>query len=246
MAVFWAGFAVTFNMTNMLICLMALVILNQLERTQGRLSLLRILVNRRVWRMAILVIVVLLVVVMVTGPLRDRLMSMFDVRVSRPGAGSSLVWRIIAFKSGVRSIIDYPLGFGLYLSPLSFEISELVGRYARVNDYFASHNLFFSGDNYFQWLMVQVGLPGFALYSLLFLIPIIWGLRQRKQIQNRGLRTLMNGLLALMITTFIGGVSNSPMLGFPPSNLLIWGAAGILMKLPSWDMSYQGDANQKF
>lgn len=245
MAVLWAGFTVTFNLTNMLTCLLALVILVLLERIKGRRSFLRTILNRRLWQVAISTIVIVLAVVMVIAPLRNRLMSLFDVRFMAAGAGGSLAGRMIAFKSGIRAIIDYPLGFGLYLSPISPEISELVGRYARVNDYFASRDLFFGGDNFFQWLMIQVGLPGFALYTLLFLIPIIWGLRRRKWIRDHGLRILMNGILALMISTFIGGVSNSPILVFPPSNLLIWAAAGILMKLPSWDMRSPEDALQR-
>jgi len=71
---------------------------------------------------------------------------------------------------------------------------------------------------------------------LLFIIPIYVGWKQRKRILNPEISALSNGLLALMIATFIAGVSNSPILAFAPSNLLIWGVAGVLMKLSSWDI----------
>lgn len=244
MAAMWAGLAVTFNLTNIFSCLAMLTLAVVLERADRLHSIKRALLSRRLWQAAFLVLVISVIVVMSVGALRDRFISIFDVRFGTAGAGASLAGRLMVLTSGIQAVVDYPLGFGLYLNPPTFDISELVGRYARVNGYFESRGMLFTGDNWFQWLMVQIGLPGFLLYATLFLIPISSGIKQRKRVQSRELRSLLNGLLALLIVTFIAGISNSPILVFPPSNLLIWVAAGVLMKLPSWDAELQRSSDQ--
>jgi hypothetical protein len=176
------------------------------------------------------------------SPVRDRFVGLFDVRPGASSAGGSLAYRLIAYSSGLKAISEYPLGFGLFLRPLSSTTSDIYGEFARVNDYFETRGLFFSGDNWFQWLMVQIGVPGFSIYACLFLVPIIWGMKYRKRIRDDHLRHLMNGLLALIIAAFVGGVSNSPLLTFPPSNLLIWAAVGILMRAPDWDKKLYRDS----
>lgn len=242
MAVMWSGFAVTFNLTNILTGLMALMLFALLERSK-RKSITRVLLNKRMWKTAISAAILGAVIVFAIEPFRDRVVGAFDVRQDSSTAGGSLAYRLEGLTSGVQAIVDYPLGFGLWLSPqsLTMTTSDPFGEYARVNGYFASRQVFFSGDNWFQWLMVQVGLPGFALYSLLFIIPIYVGWKQRKRIRDPELSVLSNGLLALMMATFIAGVSNSPILAFAPSNLLIWGVAGVLMKIPIWDIGPRGN-----
>jgi hypothetical protein len=246
MAMMWSGFAVTFNLTNILTGLLALVFFVLLDQSK-RKSISRVLLNKRLWSTAISVAVLGAIVVFAIEPLRNRIMGAFEVRQSASTAGGSLAYRLEGLTSGVQAIVDYPLGFGLWLSPLSLTVTTIdpFGEYARVNGYFASKQIFFSGDNWFQWLMVQVGLPGFALYALLFIIPIYLGWKQRKRIRNSELGVLSNGLLALMMATFIAGVSNSPILAFAPSNLLIWGIAGILMKIPSWDIDLRDGADRQ-
>lgn len=237
MVIIWSGFAVTFNLTNALTAVIALVFFALLEQSK-RKSISRVLLNKRLWRSALSVAVFSAVIVFTIVPIRNRILGAFEVSKSASTAGGSLAYRLEGFVAGLQAIVDYPLGFGLWLSPLSLSGATIdpFGEYARVNGYFASKQVFFSGDNWFQWLMVQVGLPGFALYSLLFIIPIYVGWKQRKRILNPEISALSNGLLALMIATFIAGVSNSPILAFAPSNLLIWGVAGVLMKLSSWDI----------
>jgi hypothetical protein len=95
--------------------------------------------------------------------------------------------------------------------------------------------MLFSGDAWFLWLVVQLGLLFGILYLLLFLIPIVYGWKMKNRIQDNSLRIVFNGILALLIVTFIGGISNSPVLVFPPTNLFFWAAVGLLFKIPSWD-----------
>lgn len=235
MGTMWAGFAVTFNLTNIVTGALTLALFALLERTWSGGIFRRAIMSRPLWTRGGLVLVLAMLVVAVVPSVRSRFLSVGDVRVGAASAGSSLRGRIVVFESGVDAVVDYPLGLGLYLNQLSQSVPELVGRYARVDRYFESRGLFFTGDNWFQWLMVQIGLPGFFLYSLLFLIPIYWGLKRRNRLTDVGLRTVVNGMLALMIGTFLGGVSNSPILAYPPNNALIWGAAALLMKAPLWD-----------
>jgi len=236
MAILWAGFAVTFNLTNMLTCMLALLILSVLKRGERVSSFIRALSSRHLWRTAIKVSFLSLFLIIAIAPLRNRFIGIFNVYKGASGAGGSLAYRLEGFTSGLRAMIDYPFGFGLYLNSTGdLATRPDLNRYARVNNYFEERNIFFSGDNWFQWLMVQIGLPGFLIFAGMFLIPIAWGLKWRYRIKHPGLSTTLYGSLALIIAVFIAGVSNSPVLTFPPSNLLFWSMVGILLKIPSWD-----------
>lgn len=235
MSILWAGLSVTFNLTNFLTCLLALSLLSLLQRGVRSKSFFAVLFNRRFWQATAGAAVVVFLVVLAIPSLRDRVSGVFDVRQGSATAGGSLAYRLEGATSGIQAIADYPLGFGLFLNGTGMPSNPELDRYARINDYFSSHGVFFSGDNWFQWLMVQTGLPTFVLYVALFLVPILWGLYWRNRIQNNDLRLLLQGSLALVIATFVAGVSNSPILTFPPSNLLFWAVVGALFKAPVWD-----------
>lgn len=231
----WSGFAVTFNLTNMLTALLVLVSFALLEHSR-RKAITRVLLDKRVWRTTISVAIFSVVAVATIEPLRNRIVGAFDVRQGAATAGGSLAYRLEYFTAGTQALIDYPFGFGLWLSSLEESYVENFRQYARVNGYFQAKQINFSGDNWFQWLAVQIGIFNFSLYSLLYLIPIYIGWKQRKKIRSPELVALSNGLLALTTATFIAGISNSPILVFPPSNLLIWAASGLILKIADLDL----------
>lgn len=236
MALLVGGLALSFNLTNMLTCLLTLFLFGVLQQGGRLQTLIKMALSKKYWRIALSIGFIVLIVIVAYAPLRDRLLGVLDVRQGSAGAGGSFAYRLEGAVSGIQAVIDYPLGFGLFLnSTYSVLTNSELNRYVRVNDYFAKRGVFFSGDNWFQWLMVQIGLPGFALYSLLFLVPIVWGWRFRNRVRRYDLRTIMHGCLALLIIVFIAGVSNSPILAFPPANLLFWGFVGLLFKIPTWD-----------
>jgi hypothetical protein len=240
MIILWAGFAVTFNLTNMLTCILALFIMIILKENERIKPVLRVLLSKRLWSILTKVVIVGLLLIAVISPLRNRFIGIFEIRKGATGAGGSLAYRIEGFVSGLQAIIDYPLGFGLFLNSTgNLSANPELNRYARVNDYFSKRGAFFSGDNWFQWLMVQIGLPGFIIWSSTFIIPIIWGWKWRNRISDPNLRILAYGCLALTSAVFIAGVSNSPVLAFPPSNLLFWAIVGILFKIPDWDQKFR-------
>jgi len=235
MAIMWAGMTVTFNLTNLLTCLLTLSIFTILQRGGRLISLLRIVSSKRFWQISVSMFFIILITIATYAPLRNRLVGIFDVRQGSASAGGSFAYRLEGLVSGIQAIIDYPLGFGLYLnSTYGGQTNPELNHYARVDGYFTSRGVFFSGDNWFQWLMVQIGLPGFALYAALFLVPIWWGWRWRNRIRNPDWRIIVHGCLALLIVIFIAGISNSPILAFPPANLLFWAMVGILLKAPVW------------
>jgi hypothetical protein len=235
MAIMWAGMAVTFNLTNLLTCLLTLAILTILQRGGQFTSLLRIASSKRFWQISISIFFIVLITITTYTPLRNRLVGIFDIRQGSASAGGSFAYRLEGLVSGVQAIVDYPLGFGLYLNTTyGGQSNPELNHYARVDGYFTSRGVFFSGDNWFQWLMVQIGLPSFALYAALFMVPIWWGWRWRNRIRNRDWRIIAHGSLALTIVVFIAGISNSPILAFPPANLLFWAMVGILLKAPVW------------
>lgn len=235
MFILWAGMAVTFNLTNILTCGLALFIFSVLQRG-GRLgAIFRLAKSRRFLQITVSIAFIGFLAIAAYAPLRNRVVGIFDIRQGAAGAGGSLAYRLEGLTSGLQAMLDYPFGFGLFLNATySIQSNTELNRYARVNGYFAERGIFFSGDNWFQWLMVQVGLPAFLLYALLFLIPIFWGWRWRNRILDHDWRIILQGLLALVITVFIAGVSNSPILAFPPTNLLFWGIVGLLLKIPVW------------
>jgi hypothetical protein len=232
MVVLGFGLVVTFNLTNILSTILVLVVFVFLQRG-GRLSTVgRILKSKRTWQAVIVTAVGIALVVAVSATVRNRILGAFDVRQGSSGAGGSLAYRLEGFVSGAQAMVDYPLGFGLFLSATgSIEAGSPLSRYARINGYFAERQVFFSGDNWFQWLSVQVGLPLFLLYLLLFILPITAGWLWRNRHPPGLLRSTLHGCLALTLVVFVGGISNSPILAFPPSNLLFWGAVGLMMRL---------------
>lgn len=235
MAIMWAGMAVTFNLTNLLTCLLTLAFFTILQRGGRLTSLLRIVSSKRFWQISVSTFFIVLITIAAYAPLRNRLVGIFDIRQGSASAGGSFAYRLEGMVSGIQAIVDYPLGFGLFLnSTYGAQTTTDLNRYARVNGYFTNRGIFFSADNWFQWLMVQIGLPGFALYAALFLLPIWWGWRWRNRIRSRDWRIIAHGCLALLIVVFIAGISNSPILAFPPANLLFWAMVGILLKAPVW------------
>jgi hypothetical protein len=192
---------------------------------------MRIFLSKRFWKGVTIIAIASMIAIITIPPLRDRVTGIFDVHQA---TGSSLYYRQQGLAAGVQAVIDYPFGFGLLLNSFNDPIPGLTG-YARVTGYFEEHNAFFSADTWFPWLMVQIGVLGFSLYAALLFLPVLWGWRQSPKIRDPGLRVLMNGVTALMAGVFVAGVSNSPLLIFVPSNLLIWAAVGALIKTPSWD-----------
>jgi hypothetical protein len=240
MTVLWAGMAVTFNLTNLLTGALILIIFGILEYSQRVKSAMRIFLSKRFWKSVTIIAIASMIAVITIPQFRDRITGIFDVHQA---AGSSLYYRQQGFAAGVQAVIDYPFGFGLLLNSFNDPIPGLTG-YARVTGYFEEHNIFFSADTWFQWLMVQIGILGFCLYAALLFLPVFWGWRQSPKIRDPQLRVLMNGVTALMTGVFVAGISNSPLLIFAPSNLLIWAAAGMLMKIPSWDAELRKDVEQ--
>src|SRR5579859_2273700 len=240
LALMAGGFLVTFNFTNALTCGFALLVLALLQRRDNQRSLVRVLLSRRLWQRGLVVLILGLLLTITVPSLRARLLTLLVVSTNGQGAGASLAYRLQGVQNGLQALTDYPLGLGLYLnSSAGAAFIPALNFYARIPDYFGQRTLFFSGDNWFEWLTVQIGLPGFALYAALFLIPIVYGWWWHRSVRDRDLRILARGCLALLIAVFVAGLSNSALLAFPPSNWLVWIAGGILLKAPVWDRESQ-------
>jgi hypothetical protein len=232
MTIMWIGMATTFNLTNILFCTMTLMLFVYLHYTNATLALQRIFLRKTFWKTILLILVILPIVLATVEPVRKRVFGAFDFREGAQSAGGSLYLRHIYISNGIQALMNHPLGLGLNLSVINNSKYDMKG-YSR-GDYFSEQNLGFSADCWFLWLFVQLGVFGFLLYILCFLIPIIWGWSQREKIANAESMILFYGLLSLLVFTIIAGISNSPTLVYSPSNLLIWAAAGLLMKVPSW------------
>jgi hypothetical protein len=233
LCILFGGFIVTFNLTNLFSCILILLLFAFLQHTQKLSAFYRFFLKKSVWRNFMVFTIIGICTLALLEPLRNRFVGIFDIGAHNPGAGGSLYSRMEYVSNGLEALAENPLGLGFTLQQISDPLSSLKG-YAREN-YFEEHNLSFSGDSFFLWLLVQLGLIFGAAYFLLFLVPIIYGWRLKNAIQDKNLRIIFHGILALLIITVIGGISNSPILVFPPSNLFIWAAVGLLFKIPSWD-----------
>ena len=238
MSMLFAGLAVTFNLTNILSAFIALGFVSFLQRGGSLGAIRRILRSGRVWQTVVVVLLGLMLLFVSSTTFRERISGAFEVRKGASGAGGSLAYRLEGFVGGLEAALDYPLGFGLFLNSTQNWTSPNLNRYVRINGYFQEKNIFFSGDNWFQWLMIQVGLPVFFLYALLFVIPLISGWHWRNQMRKGIFRSTLYSCLALTFIVFVGGISNSPILTFPPSNVIFWAAVGLLVKLPVWNAEY--------
>lgn len=232
-SIFLAGFIVTFNLTNLFSCVLILIFEASFQYAKNLKGFFKGFLRKSVLRNILVLLALSTCAIGFIDPLRDRVAGIFDVSQYNAGAGGSLYSRLNFVSSGLIALSEHPMGLGLRLQQIS-DSKDILSGYAR-NNYFEENNLPFSADSWFLFLLVQLGLPFGILYFLLFLVPIIVGWRTKNTIQNKDLRIIFHGLLALLIVVFLGGVSNSPILVFPPSNLFIWAAVGILLKIPSWD-----------
>jgi hypothetical protein len=233
LGIFLGGFIVTFNLTNLISCIIILTFIAFLQHAKKLKGLFKVFLKKSVLRNMAVFIIISACAMIFIEPLRDRIAGIFEISEYNAGAGGSLYHRVNYISNGLTALSEHPLGLGLTLQQISDPKSNLSG-YARKN-YFEENNLSFSGDSWFLWLLVQLGLPFGILYFLLFLIPLIVGWKQRNAIKNKDLEVIFHGILALLFVTFLGGISNSPILVFPPNNLFIWAAVGLLIKIPSWD-----------
>jgi hypothetical protein len=233
LSIFLGGFIVTFNLTNLISCILILIIAAILQYAKKLKSLFKVFLRKSVLRNIVILILVSACTIIFIEPLRDRVAGIFEVSENNAGAGGSMYHRLEFISSGLNALSEHPLGLGLNLQQISDSKSILSG-FARHN-FIAENNLPFSADSWFLWLLVQLGLPLGILYFLLFIIPLIVGWKSRNIIKNKNLEIISHGILALLFVTFLGGISNSPILVFPPCNLFVWAAVGLLLKIPSWD-----------
>jgi hypothetical protein len=239
--IYFGGFFVTFNLTNLMACITILFLFSLLHHAKRLKVLFRLFVNKSVWRNGIIILTVSVCAVSFIEPLRNRFEGIFDVSDQNSGAGGSLYFRMQFISNGLEAIVEHPLGLGLVLQQISNAQSSLRG-YARHN-FFEEHGLGFTGDAWFLYLLVQLGIVCGVVYFLLFLVPIFYGWRLKNAIHDDNLQIVFKAVLALVTVTFIGGISNSPVLVFPPANLFIWAAVGLLFKIPSWDRELAKNEN---
>jgi hypothetical protein len=233
MIIMFSGFVVSFNLTNMFSCIIIIILFAIFQYAKKINLLFKLLLNKSVWRNVIIAVFFGICAISTYEPLRNRLIGIFDISSSNAGAGGSLNTRINYFLNGVEALSENPFGLGLILNQNSDQKSTLSGFSRR--DYFSEHHLAFSGDSWFLFLTVQIGFFFGILYFLLFLIPIYYGITLKNAIYDTNLIIIFRGITALLIIVFIGGISNSPILVYPPSNLFIWAAVGVLLKIPTWD-----------
>jgi len=237
----WSGFAVTYNLTNILTCILVLLFFSYLAESERLSVIYKILLKKKFWKLLLFYGFVASISILSIESLRNRFFSIFVVSTQTAGAGGSLYSRILFILNGLNALVNNPMGLGLNLAGTG-SIKTTVTGYART-DFFTLNNLDFSGDSWFLWLLVQVGILGFGFYLFLFLHPVIWGWRKRAFIYNSNLRAIFLGILALVTVTVVAGVSNSPILCFTPTNTLIWAAVGVLYKIPVWDMHLRERTN---
>lgn len=230
----WSGMAITYNLTNIFTCIFILLLTEYFQSIQNYKISFQFIFKRKFWRNLISIVMLCIIVISPFESVRNRFLGIFDYSPISAGAGGSLFSRTIFIKNGLDALAENPMGLGLYHG--YNKAGTGAPGYTREN-FFEENDLVFSADAYFLWLLVQIGLPCFLLYFLLMAYPVFWALKERRRLRDSHLRITFFSLLSITMVTILMGVSNSPILVFPPSNLLIWSAIGIMLKIPSWDFN---------
>ena len=199
LCIFLGGFIVTFNLTNLISCILILMLVAFLQYAKRFKGLFKVFLRKSVLRNTAVLFVIAVLTIVSIEPLRDRFAGIFEISDYNAGAGGSLYHRIEFISNGLTALSENPFGLGLTLKQIADPSSPLSG-YARKN-YFEENNLSFSGDSWFLWLLVQLGLPFGILYFLLFLIPIMVGWRFRNSINDKELEVIFHGTFALLFIT---------------------------------------------
>jgi hypothetical protein len=171
----------------------------------------------------ILIFLISILIFIITPGIKDRIFSVLDYSESTVGAGNSLNIRNIYIKNSIDILIDSPNGIGLSLTDTSRDEYEDMG-------YVRSGSLKdpISADAWFLWLAVQIGIFFSFILFLLYAIPFFYGFQISRKISNH----LQWKIIAFTSTLFIilvGSFSNSAILNYPPSNIIIWWEVGVIL-----------------
>ena len=169
------------------------------------------------------IFLILIVISVVTPGIKDRIFSILDYSESTVGAGNSLNIRNAYIKNSIDILVDSPNGIGLSLTDTSKDQYEDMG-------YVRSGSLKYdiSADAWFLWLAVQIGIFFSFILFLLYVIPFFYGFQIARKISN----DLQWKIIAFTSTLFIilvGSFSNSAILNYPPSNIIIWWEVGVIL-----------------
>ncbi len=137
-----------------------------------------------------------------------------------PGqAGSTVVdYREKTLLQLPKDIINAPLGVGLG----SIGAAAGFGQHSRVE----IEGKGASGESQYNYVTLELGLPGLLLWIALTINLIVLGLRGLRRIADRELRSSLVAVLAVLITFTLSGLAG-PTMASPPFGPYFWFAAGI-------------------
>lgn len=178
-------------------------------------------------KMAALVIVIVVFTLTLISDFRQRIYGISNQTETSSGAGYSLYLRNQFIHTEFNLLAANPLGIGLSLTDIAKENSIDLGyvRTGIINDVFSS-------DAWFLWLIVQVGLLSGLILLSIYIIPLVIGLLNFKS-RTMSERWQICAFSSLLLVIFVGCMSNSPILTYPPSNILIWCAVGAIFAIAS-------------
>lgn len=209
---------ITFNLTALLLTIIGCIFSGciYIRRNSIRLSLIGI-VNLFIF------IFIFILILIITPGIKDRILSTLDYSESTVGAGNSLYIRNEYIKNGLDILMDSPNGIGLSLTDTSKEEYEDMG-YVRSG--FMKYDI--SADAWFLWLAVQIGIFFSFILSLLYAIPFFYGIKISQKIPSH-LQWRLTAFTSTLFIILIGSFSNSAILNYPPSNIIIWWEVGVIL-----------------
>ncbi|MCB0378614.1 MAG: hypothetical protein KDD33_08995 [Bdellovibrionales bacterium] len=103
----------------------------------------------------------------------------------------------------------------------------------------------FFSDNFWITTLIEIGLPGMVIMTLLLLMILGRGIRQYFNIEDLSLKTMHLAVLCSLIAIFIGLYGAEGVL-YNPESSFFWFFAGVLMKIPKLEKKATIIANESF
>lgn len=174
-------------------------------------------VKRKSWIFGIAVSLVTIAAIVATNKqFVFRMLNSFTMgQLDERGVQTSMFSRIYFLSQNIEAIRTHPMGLGF-------------GNF--------QHGFTFSSDNYMLYLVAYGGLLLMMIYGWIYLLPVVVGWREKREIAQGADHDLylFYSLLWGWITTglLVGTLSNSQITQASPSNIIFWSSIGIMYKIP--------------
>lgn len=164
--------------------------------------------------------------ILLNPTLQQRITGIADYSDTSSGAGNSLYQRNIFIGNAIDVLSTSPNGLGLSLTDTSMDnyVDQGFARSGVINQQI-------SADAWFLWLVLQIGLLYGGLMLLIYVVPLLRGLLALSTTEP-AYQWQICAFTSILFVILLGALSNSTILNYPPSNIILWWSVGALFAIP--------------